>query len=537
MRKISNVAEVKTKTGILGSSSNLVNSIVGAGIIGIPFAFREAGFVAGIFLLIVVGVFTDKSLRMIVNLAHNHPKLKNMGVLTYEDLLAVPYGRTGRIFVLVSMLVVSYGPMVAYLIIIKDNVPDLFGLGETFAEREVVMLVTSLLIMLPLSLLRDISQLWFTSFLSVSADIVLIIIVGINVNISETVANAGGFGQVLADNWIHSGLFIGLGVLSTAMSCQQSSFLISGALRDPTPGRWAQVTGFSLTTATSLTLTLGIIGYLGFLDETRGDVLKNLDRNASANTARAMLSITMFFTYPMESFVARHVLIQLLFNGNMDNTSVSNETGEVVPERKWLRFIGRREFWTIILYLAALVPALIFDDLGPVLSITGALGASCIAYIAPGLAYLGLNGDDFLARTLGTKVASSAGAGEVELPVAGDATARMEEAASSPGAAGAAATVAHGPKPWWWWPTAMPIWAALASSGARGCNDFFAGFGPNGGAAVAPEEHDKVPVVVGPRRFDYCYAIVFIVFGVVAAVAGIVSNVYVQVNNVFYSPS
>ena len=60
-RQISNLSLPKKKSEIAGASSNLVNSIVGAGIIGIPFAIKEAGFVAGVVLLVSVSYFTGKA--------------------------------------------------------------------------------------------------------------------------------------------------------------------------------------------------------------------------------------------------------------------------------------------------------------------------------------------------------------------------------------------------------------------------------------------------------------------------------------------
>ena len=90
--QVSNVDQVHQKTGVAGAASNLVNSIVGAGIIGIPFAIDQAGFVAGVVLIIAVSIFTDKSLRMIVELATQHPTLQHLGVRTFEDLMKIPYG-------------------------------------------------------------------------------------------------------------------------------------------------------------------------------------------------------------------------------------------------------------------------------------------------------------------------------------------------------------------------------------------------------------------------------------------------------------
>ena len=49
----------------------------------------ESGLVAGTILLILVSYFTDKTLRMLVELASFSPRLKDYGVLTFEDLLSV----------------------------------------------------------------------------------------------------------------------------------------------------------------------------------------------------------------------------------------------------------------------------------------------------------------------------------------------------------------------------------------------------------------------------------------------------------------
>jgi Transmembrane amino acid transporter protein len=127
-------------TGLIGTSANLVNTIVGAGIIGIPFAVEQSGLVVGLFLLLLVSWMTAKSLRMIVELARNHPQLAGKGISTFEDLMKIPFGEAGKTFMLVSMFVFAYGAMVAYLIIIKDSVPTIIAVGQ----RNLVMLLTSL---------------------------------------------------------------------------------------------------------------------------------------------------------------------------------------------------------------------------------------------------------------------------------------------------------------------------------------------------------------------------------------------------------
>lgn len=48
------------------TSFNYINSIVGSGVIGIPYALVRAGFGVGLILLIFVAIITDYSLRLMV---------------------------------------------------------------------------------------------------------------------------------------------------------------------------------------------------------------------------------------------------------------------------------------------------------------------------------------------------------------------------------------------------------------------------------------------------------------------------------------
>eukprot|EP00548_Thalassiothrix_antarctica_P008712 CAMPEP_0194153596 /NCGR_PEP_ID=MMETSP0152-20130528/56984_1 /TAXON_ID=1049557 /ORGANISM="Thalassiothrix antarctica, Strain L6-D1" /LENGTH=479 /DNA_ID=CAMNT_0038858993 /DNA_START=43 /DNA_END=1479 /DNA_ORIENTATION=- len=380
----------KKQSSVFGASINLVNSIVGAGIIGIPYAFRQTGLVSGVMLLGVVGYMTDKSLRLILDVAYFHHRLKPQKVTNFEDLMSYPFGNSGSLFVLINMLILAYGAMVSYLLIIKDTVPNVLGFdSDDGYHREVILIATSLIIILPLALRRDMASLAFTSLISVAADIILVFFVAFCSPVSESIASNGGLWNTLQKSVFKETIFIGLGVLSLAMSCQHCAFIVGGSLANISQLRWATVTFRSIGIATSLSGLMGVSGYLGFQDETEGDVLNNFeDDSVKADTARALLAFTMFFTYPMESFVMRHVIARIVYQKEED---MNDETHKLLGG-----LIIRRHFWTLVIYILTLIPALLVDDIGPVLSITGSVGGSCVAYIGPGLAYLGVNGDAFL---------------------------------------------------------------------------------------------------------------------------------------------
>jgi len=314
---------------------------------------------------------------------------------------------------------------------------------------------------------------------------------------------------VVEENIIRHGFFIGFGVLTTAMTCQHSAFIVSGSLERLTTKRWGIVTLLSMSTACFLCALLGITGYLGFLEHTKGDVLNNFDYEAvEATIARGLLALTMFFTYPMEAFVARHVIMKLLYDGDMDGAT-STETS----------FLGslynRRVKWTWILYLSTLLPALIVDDLGPVLSITGALGGCCLAYIGPGLVYLGINGGYFL-EYVGAMLG---GSGSPSVASEG------EEAAYSNMDTDPSLTINRlsGPKPWWWYPLLMPLWVRIASHGSNGMQDRLTALAAQHQLSLNSEQYLGTETVI-PTREDYFLSIFFIVFGTISLIAGLVSN-------------
>lgn len=95
-RVVSEPPDVKEKkSGLLGATANLMNAIVGSGIVGIPYAIREAGFCAGIFLVLLCALITEKSLRLLIATA------KHVHCPTYETAMESAYGVFGFRFITV----------------------------------------------------------------------------------------------------------------------------------------------------------------------------------------------------------------------------------------------------------------------------------------------------------------------------------------------------------------------------------------------------------------------------------------------------
>jgi hypothetical protein len=262
----------------------------------------------------------------------------------------------------------------------------------------------------------------------------------------------------------------------------------------------------------------------------------------------------------MESFVARHVVVQLMHDGDLEGDDSESESTDMPKTKTGLLCMNRRETWTVAIYVMALIPAIIFDDLGPVLSITGALGGSCIAYFGPGMVYLGVNGESFLlfasellnkwprkVRNNSTDEDKNA----IELPVAGDSNQVISRNGNLPAdfsdvpIEGSKRTMVsalpEGGRPLWWYLGLFPFWCSIASHGSQNMrenlssNDGYMAHGsPTSSEELARTEDEAL---LAPSGKDFCIAIFFIVFGVVAAAAGLGTNIYVQINNIFYTPA
>jgi sodium-coupled neutral amino acid transporter 11 len=167
---------------------------------------------------------------------------------------------------------------------------------------------------------------------------------------------------------------------------------MAGSLERPNRERWSKVAHASLTFSGTLIILCGVSGYLGFLEKTDGNILFNMEGLQSLlmvqlnKVAQAMLLMCMFFVYPMDCFVLRHVAMVLLFKGRVAHGGFDH----LVLARS-----DRRILLTFVLYMLSLLPALLLQNLGAVLSITGSVAGSALSYICPGASYLAVHGAEF----------------------------------------------------------------------------------------------------------------------------------------------
>jgi len=92
---------------VLSSTFSLVSTILGGGVLSLPYAFREAGLVWGTFLLLGVAAASDFSAFTLVACS------RRAGAHTYEDVAFIAFGPKGRLYTMVLVIVLCYLALIA----------------------------------------------------------------------------------------------------------------------------------------------------------------------------------------------------------------------------------------------------------------------------------------------------------------------------------------------------------------------------------------------------------------------------------------
>ncbi|QRW21430.1 Transmembrane amino acid transporter protein [Rhizoctonia solani] len=360
---------------MLDSMFNMANSILGAGIIGLPYAVSQAGFVTGILLLVILAGVTDWTIRLIVRNA------KLSGRTSYIDIMGHCYGSSGRAAVSFFQFAFAFGGMCAFGIIIGDTIPhvirSIFPTLSTvpvlsiLTNRNFVVILCTACISYPLSLYRSIASL---AKASTFALIGMLTIVG-TVLFEEGRVSAdlkGSQAPSIKYSFIQPQIFQAIGVISFAFVCHHNSLLIYGSMRTPTMDRFDQVTHVAAGLSLVACLTMAIPAFLVFTDRTQGNVLNNFPQDdAVINIARFCFGANMVTTTPMELMVCREVIEEYFFaHEAFDQT--------------------RHVLFTTSILFASMAVALVTCDLGVMLEITGGASATALAFVFPALCYIKL---------------------------------------------------------------------------------------------------------------------------------------------------
>ncbi|XP_054643211.1 putative sodium-coupled neutral amino acid transporter 11 isoform X1 [Dunckerocampus dactyliophorus] len=361
-------SEKVARYSMISACFNFVNSIIGSGVIGLPYAFNQAGLPLGFLLLILVAFITDYTIILLIRGGH----LSRAN--SYQRLVQSAFGVPGLVLLSALQFLYPFIAMISYNITTADTLTKVFqripGVGpeHILANRRFVIIVSTLMCTLPLSLYRNIHKLGKASFLSMLLTLIILLIVIVRA------ATLGPQIPPTQDAWMFAkwNAIQAVGVMSSAFICHHNSFLIYGSLEPPTLANWTRVTHISVGSSLVISATFALGGYATFTGYTQGDLFENYCRNDNLATfGRFCFGLSIITTFPLECFVTREVICNAVCG----------------------RALSAVEHVCVTVVIVAVCTAvsLAYDCLGIVLALNGVVSATPLIFIIPSACYLKLS--------------------------------------------------------------------------------------------------------------------------------------------------
>eukprot|EP01084_Bolivina_argentea_P214675 364430_1 len=362
----------QNQASIFSSCMNLSNTILGAGLLGLPYAISKTGYFLAIILFIIMAVLSFIGL----NLSCSAAKIwaPNASYYTLSDK-SVPRAKKLVDF---AVAIKCFGVGTSYFVVIGDLLPDVMKEflpahleNSAWTNRQLWITIFSLLFIVPVIRFKNMDALRFTSVVAIICFIYVTIIVILYASNTLDANIDPHIDKQLAAFPLQIISFLKvIPIYIFAFTCHQNSFTITNELKDNKLRRLNMVIVNSLGLCV---ITYCIVGYSGYFTYgvcVESDILKSYPRSISVAIVRIVLSIALAWSYPLQCHPCRKCLCSLFWDKNINK-------------------IDYKMFYilTYSIFFGSFFISMIVDDLSIVLEIVGSVGSPIISFILPGLFY------------------------------------------------------------------------------------------------------------------------------------------------------
>ncbi|GJP55031.1 hypothetical protein CLOM_g14019 [Closterium sp. NIES-68] len=377
----------------LGSAVfNLSNTIIGAGIMGLPATIKVLGIPLGLTVLVIMGAMNEYSLQRLLR------STSAAKAWSFGDLMAATHGRVGRMLLRTSIFINNTGILLIYLVIIGDVLSGSDGAdgehysglfeewagGPTWWNSRLTVLAASIVAVIgPLAALPDIDSLWFTSGLSVLLAVVFVVVT-ILITLYKLVEGTIDWSGVhwlpqLKTSQEYWHLLSVIPTMATAFTCHYNMHPILVELKPPREEKMHTAIQKTFVICTSVYAVTALFGYLLFGEATYADVLANFDTDLGIpgscylnDIVRLFYALHLMLVFPVIHFSLRSTVGSVLF-----------------PRSAPLKHDPCGYIFTTVLLLGAILAASLYvPGIQSAFELAGSTGAAIIAFCFPGMVAL-----------------------------------------------------------------------------------------------------------------------------------------------------
>ncbi|KAM7526365.1 hypothetical protein LguiA_016267 [Lonicera macranthoides] len=340
---------------------NAMNLLCGIGILSMPYALKEGGWLSLVFLFIFA-IITCYTGILLKNCLESSP-----GLQTYPDIGQAAFGAAGRICIAVSLIQIFISSCVEYLIMMSDNLSALFpnshaDFAGIYLDSYQICAIVSTIAILPTVWLRNLSLLSYISaggVLTLAAVVLCLLWVGI---VDGVGFHPGGKTLDVAN------LPVTIGLIGFCYGSHSVFPNIYSSMKEPS--LFPSVLLISFSMAGVLYMGVAVCGFLMFGDSTKSQFTLNMPTKFAAS-----------------EFAAWTVVIAPVTKYALTITPVAFGLEELLPSARH-RSHGVSIIIRTILVISTLVVALTVPYFGSVMALIGSLLVMLVALIFPCACYL-----------------------------------------------------------------------------------------------------------------------------------------------------
>ncbi|XP_043714343.1 amino acid transporter AVT3B-like [Telopea speciosissima] len=293
--------------------ANVFISIVGAGVLGLPYTFKKTGWVFGLLMILAVSILTYHCMMLLVYTRRKLESLQGFSKInSFGDLGFTVCGSIGRIAVDVMIVLSQAGFCVSYLIFIANTLAYVFNssVPTVLWFKPKTFYIWSCF---PFQLgLNSIPTLTHLAPLSIFADVVDIGAMGV-VMVEDVMIFMKQQQSLLAFGGLNV-FFYGLGVAVYAFEGIGMALPLESETRDKQ--KFGRILLLSMIFISLMYGGFGALGYFAFGEETKDIITINLGNGLVSNLVQLGLCVNLFFTFPCMMNPVYEVFERRFFGGS-----------------------------------------------------------------------------------------------------------------------------------------------------------------------------------------------------------------------------
>uniref|UniRef100_A0A674JYS8 Solute carrier family 38 member 6 n=1 Tax=Terrapene triunguis TaxID=2587831 RepID=A0A674JYS8_9SAUR len=332
---------------------NLMNAIMGSGILGLSYAMANTGIIGFSILLLIVASLASYSVFLLLSMCIQ------TAVTSYEDLGLFAFGSPGKVTSV-------YSTHVSFILYFSSDkyfpqIPSFLGYTSSLSfffmvYFALVVVIKKWSIPCPLTLNSPIE------------------ILQISNSTEDCKAKLFHFSKESA---------YAIPTMAFSFLCHTSVLPIYCELQSPSKSRMQNVTNTGIGLSFLLYFVSALFGYLTFYDKVDSELLQGYSRYLPHDIVIMTVKLGMLFavilTVPLIHFPARKAVMMIFLSH--------------LPTSWICHILVTLALNAIIVLLALYVP-----DIRNVFGLVGSTTSTCLLFVYPGLFYLKLSREDFISR-------------------------------------------------------------------------------------------------------------------------------------------